>query len=186
MGVDGEVLRWMHAHASPTGLAFFAFVSRLGSPTAMTLLALVTSVVLVRRRELRLASGYLMAVAGGGLLNRLLKLWVHRARPDGALDLLAAPSFSFPSGHTMGTTIGLGMLYFVIVSVVSPSRSARRWTAAAMVLFALLVAFSRVYLGAHYLTDVIGGLAFGALWVALSTWLLQRDRRATTPAARAP
>jgi undecaprenyl-diphosphatase len=163
------------------------FLTTFGGFVPMTLLVLAVLVLLAAAGRTREARFLLWSALGCLALNVLLKLLFHRARPhfEPAYLLPRPSSFSFPSGHTMGSAGVLGSLA-VIVRVLRPPRVV--WVAVA-VLSALLilgVALSRVYLGAHYPSDVIGGLFAAASWIsAVTGWayprLLPHER--TTPAA---
>ena len=148
-------------------------VGGLGVMTATTATALALLVWQRRRREAR----YLLTTAGGGLaLNLILKAIFRRARPAAVQAyLLASPtSMSFPSGHTMGTTGVVGGL-LVVLHVVGAPREVRRAATVLGVLVVGGVGLSRVYLGAHYPSDVIGGLFAAAAWVSgVTGWTYPR------------
>jgi len=109
-----------------------------------------------------------VAVGGGDLSYVVLKHLVHRARPPGALVNLS--TFSFPSGHTVGaTTLYLGLAW--IVSRRSTGRPARLTVWAGALLIAVAVGATRIVLGVHYASDVIGGFALGGFWLAASATL---------------
>jgi len=108
-----------------------------------------------------------LSVFGGLLLNKILKLIFHRARPQFRDTVQALTSYSFPSGHTMIATVFYGALAaFVIAN--SKSWLLRILAIAIALTLIMLVAFSRIYLGAHYLSDVLGAMAEGLAWIALS------------------
>ena len=106
------------------------------------------------------------AVAGAALLNQLLKAHFHRLRPDSAL--IFQPGLSFPSGHAM---IGLA-LYGCLAWMLWRHRHHPIW-AALLLLFALLIGLTRVYLHVHYATDVLAGFAGALLWLVLLRGLFQ-------------
>jgi membrane-associated phospholipid phosphatase len=145
-------------------------VTVLGSPGFTVAVAVVAMVVLIWRFHWPEAAVFLaIAVAGGDLSYVVLKHLVHRARPPGALVHLS--TFSFPSGHAVGaTTLYLGLAW--IVSRRHASRPARlaAWSGALLTIVA--VGATRILLGVHYASDVIGGFALGAFWVvaAATVW----------------
>src|SRR5207245_1927280 len=96
---DVTLLEWLHARATPVGYAIFNAISLLGSPVALTILALGVGLVLASRRQWTLLAGWLAAFAGGGLLDAMLKLAIHRPRPPYATAFLRHYTWSFPSGH---------------------------------------------------------------------------------------
>lgn len=128
---------------------------------------------LARRWE---AAYLITCAAGAGLWCTLLKLLFQRARPEATLRyLVSAPSsFSFPSGHAFGAAGVFGALVLIVFAVRAPLA----WRIAASLVGVSLmlgVAASRVYLGVHYPSDVIGGLLAATAWVAaVTSWFYPR------------
>jgi membrane-associated phospholipid phosphatase len=134
------------------------------------------------RRQWILLGGWLAAFAGGGLLNTVLKLVVHRPRPPYAAGFLHHASWSFPSGHAMGSLIGYGMLAYAVTLLWIHRRSAQLSVVLVAALLIVAIGLSRLYLGVHYFSDVVGGYAAGVLW--LSACISGPGER-TTPRASA-
>jgi undecaprenyl-diphosphatase len=171
---DATLVRWdmaaaaaVHGRATAAGLRLFDVVTQLGSPAAMGLLGAVGVVVLWHRGLRTMLVAWLAAFGGGLLLDQALKLSVHRNRPQYGAAYLHGHSYSFPSGHAMGSTIGYGVLAYVLVSLWTPLRSRRALAYGVAALLAILVGLSRVYLGVHYPSDVVGGWAAGAAWLTV-------------------
>jgi undecaprenyl-diphosphatase len=164
--MDEACVRWLHAHATGEGTAAMALVSRLHSPGMIGVWSVIFGAVLALRRERTWLVTLALAVVGGMLLNDALKLTFHRARPhfDDALDVLG--SYSFPSGHTADSTLFYGMLAAYLCARFA-HRGARAAALAAAILAIGTVAFSRVYLGAHYPSDVIAAMCSSGVWLAL-------------------
>lgn len=167
--VDAVVAGVVAAHRTPGGVDACRAASAAGAPLAVAVLGLVVAVALMARRRRVLAGAWVATLAGGGLLDRVLEAAFHRPRPAGAAAFLPHHSWSFPSGHAMGATVCYGMLAFLLLR--EPRQ--RAWAAgvrAAIVVAAglvvLLVGLSRVCLGVHYATDVVGAFAAGAMWLA--------------------
>ncbi len=164
---DLTLLAWFHAHATASGLKIFAAISVLGSPLAMTVLGVAVALLLAARHSWLLLAGWCAAFAGGGVLDVALKHIIRRPRPIYATPFLREYySFSFPSGHAMGSLIGYAMLAYLLVTL-----WARRWQAKAAIVstatvLILAIGVSRLYLGVHYFSDVVGGYAAGVLWVS--------------------
>jgi membrane-associated phospholipid phosphatase len=162
--LDRTVESWFHVHSTPAGLAIFDVVTQIGSPVVDVVIAAV-ALVLLDRREYPLLITWLFANLGGKAIEYMIKNTIHRTRPQYAAEFLNGVSYSFPSGHTMGSTICYLMLAYIVAA--RPGASSRtRWIAfivAALLIFA--VAFSRVYLGVHYPSDVAGGFAAGMAWL---------------------
>lgn len=163
---DVALLDWLHARATPTGLAIFSMISSFGSAKTMIGLSVGVALVLVMRRQWSVVVGWVAAIAGAGLLDLVLKLSIRRPRPIYADALLAQGSWSFPSGHAMGALVGYGMLAYVLLILWKESRPTRAAIVAAAALVILSIGVSRLYLGVHYFSDVIGGYAAGMLWLA--------------------
>ena len=135
-------------------------------------MALVAGWLLWRRLR-RLAIFVVVTVVGSSLLNNLVKLAVNRARPHLSDPVAVASGKSFPSGHAQAAIVGFGVLLAVFLPII-----ARRWRPAAVTAAAvltLLIGFSRISLGVHYLSDVIGAYLIGTVWLigmisAFRTW----------------
>jgi membrane protein DedA with SNARE-associated domain/membrane-associated phospholipid phosphatase len=165
-----------HRHATPTGVAIAKGVSLLGSPGFIAVWGLAVVGLLLVRRQYLLLGGWLAAVAGGGLLDVALKRVFHRTRPTWDVPLLTARGWSFPSGHAMGSLVAYGMLAYLLVREVHGRRRRLAVIAGAAVLV-LLIGLSRMYLGVHYFSDVIGGYAAGVVWLAACISGLEVVRR---------
>ncbi|WP_218042537.1 phosphatase PAP2 family protein [Steroidobacter gossypii] len=162
-------------HASDAQLRVFAFLTDLGDKRFLIPLGAVVALYLMFRRRWFLAAIWAIATAGGGLLNTALKAFFERARPEWLHEFAAADGFSFPSGHSSGAFIVYGLLAYLAV-VHSPQRFHVPVAIVAMALI-VCVGFSRVILQVHYFSDVLGGYAFGAAWVAAWIAGLEAYRR---------
>ncbi|HEU4698516.1 MAG TPA: phosphatase PAP2 family protein [Gemmatimonadales bacterium] len=166
----------LHRHATPRAVWWMEQLTAFGSGPRMTLLALLCFVLLYRYRQHLLAFGWAVAVAGGGALNSALKAFYRRPRPVLEDPFVHARFWSFPSGHSMGTFVFTGMLvYFVVLFVRRPG--VRILAAAVGLVWTLLIGFSRIYLGAHYFSDVVAGYAAGTVWLAACISGLELIRR---------
>jgi undecaprenyl-diphosphatase len=174
---DTTVLESLHRHSSPLGVMFFASISRLGSPMTMTLLGLGGILLLAARREWIVLGGWVIALSGGGLIDHWLKVAIHRPRPSYAPELLQHASWSFPSGHAMGALVGYGMLAYVLLLLGPRTRSYRLLVVAGAALLILAIGISRLYLGVHYFSDVVGGFAAGLLWLSTCVSAVELARR---------
>jgi membrane-associated phospholipid phosphatase len=135
-------------------------VTRIGSPGEIVITALGAVVLWSQRR--RVASiALVVSVAGAGLLDFWLKLLFARPRPDIFTPLTTETSYSFPSGHTMSAVALYGFVAYLLW------REGQRMWAVLAVLFGLLISFSRVYLGVHYPSDILGAITLGVLWLAV-------------------
>ena len=162
---DVSVLEWLHRHATPGGLVLFTMISWLGGPFAMTLMALAGALFLVTRREWIVLAGWVVAFAGASVVDYWLKLAIHRPRP-GYAGALIHTSWSFPSGHAMGSLVGYGMLAYVILLLEHAGRRTQMIVGGAAALVIVAIGISRLYLGVHYISDVVGGYAAGLVWLS--------------------
>jgi undecaprenyl-diphosphatase len=154
-------------------------VSAVGSPAVFNSLAGVLAILLLLRRMPRLAVWLIVAVPIAGLANLGVKAAVHRPRPVLPHHLASARGWSFPSGHAVGATVGVGALV-LLVSVFTAVAVWRVCLGVGVAIVAL-VGFSRVGLGVHYLSDVVGGVLFGLTWLALVTATIRPPVGAYSP-----
>lgn len=151
-------------HSSPAMLQFFAAVTHLGDRAVLTGIVVVISLILLWRRRWWLCGAWLLATAGGGAVNMLLKSLFARERPLHTHGFAAADGWSFPSGHTSGSWIVYGLLSYLAVLMLP--RLLHVPVVIASVALALLVGFSRVVLQVHYISDVLAGYCFATAWLA--------------------
>jgi len=163
---DVALLNWVHVRATPAGYAIAGAISLLGSPATLTILALGVSLILVARREWIVLAGWLAAFAGGGLLDVVLKVVIRRPRPPYAAAFLQHFSWSFPSGHALASLIGYGMLAHVLTLLWIHRRSGQIAVVLGATALIVAIGLSRLYLGVHYFSDVVGGYAAGMLWLS--------------------
>jgi membrane-associated phospholipid phosphatase len=165
-----------HRETHPWIRDFFFGVTQLGSVEVMTGLVLVIALLLLARRQQLLALIWVVAVAGGGLLDAGMKLVFQRERPAFRDPGILETTTSFPSGHSMGSIIGYGLLAYLL-ALSLPRGWVRRGTVMALISLALLIGCSRIYLGAHYFSDVLGGFLVGAAWLAACISGIETVRR---------
>jgi undecaprenyl-diphosphatase len=163
--LDMTLLDWLHAHATPALEAAANTVTQLGSPVTLTLLALAVGLLLARERQWIVLGGWVAAFAGAGLLTTVLKLVIRRPRPPTAAEFHLY-SWSFPSGHALGSLIGYGMLAYVLIVLWIRRPRAQVAVALGAALLIVAIGLSRLYLGVHYFSDVVGGYAAGVLWLS--------------------
>lgn len=173
----------IHRHSTDVGTLLAKLASGLGDPRLLLALFAVGATLLWFRRNLVLFAAWIVAFAGGTLLEAALKIIFRRDRPAWVESFATGNGFSFPSGHVMGALIAWGMFAYLLL-ITYPRR---RWSdgviGIGLVTLLGVIGFSRIYLGVHYLSDVIAGLAAGTLWVATCVTAVEvaqgeEDRRA--------
>ena len=164
--IDVRVANWFHGHATPVLTQCMLFITNLHGPAAISVLMILAAGYLVWKRDWFWFTGLLVTVPSGMLLNVLVKYAFHRARPVFDHPLLVVSSYSFPSGHAAGTTLFYGVLAAMLISKIAAWRSRVIIVLTTMALI-FLVSLSRVYLGVHYLSDVLGGFAEAMAWLTL-------------------
>jgi undecaprenyl-diphosphatase len=179
--VDVRLAHWFHDRATPGFTRAMLFVTHWNGIAGSSVMGALLALWFWRRRAYDWLIVCLVAVPGGMLLNAALKHAFRRARPSFDDPLLSLVTYSFPSGHTAAATVFYGLLACYLV------RRAHAWHVRALavvgaVAMVMLVALSRMYLGVHYLSDVLAAAAEGAAWLAIcitavSTWHRRRLAR---------
>ncbi|WP_035374871.1 phosphatase PAP2 family protein [Pseudoduganella violaceinigra] len=174
--LDVGVAQWLHARACEPLTTLLLAVSHLHSVAGIAFLSLLFAWHLWRRQARYWLLTLLLAVPPGMVLNVLLKHSYQRVRPTFTDPLLSLPTYSFPSGHTLAATVFYGVLACYLWT---RARNAAQHAALAggAVLMVMLVAFSRMYLGVHYLTDVVAAVAEGLAWLAICVTAVSSLRR---------
>ncbi len=171
---NATMVRWdmaaaaaIHQHTTASGLRIFDRITQAGSPTTMTVIAVIGVITLAFQRRRTLIVTWIAVFGGGAVLENILKIVVGRHRPVYGAAYLTDHSLSFPSGHAMMSTLGLGMLVYVLIV----TGAIRGWVRAAVIAVAslcvLAIGLSRIYLGVHYPSDVLGGYTAGSAWLAV-------------------
>lgn len=159
---DTTLLHFVVSLREPVGIFFFSLVTHLADTLTVGLVLFVAALTLLLHKKSRSYSiGLIVAVAGAKITEVLLKIFIGRARPDG-YELLHLDSYSFPSGHATAAMALYGFLAYVLW------RYYPKWRTLIVTLSAVCilgVGFSRVYLGVHYPSDVVGGYVVGVFWI---------------------
>jgi len=162
--IDQDVATWLHAQATSSRTRLMFFVSDLSAPLSVMAMTSVLAIVLLWKRQRSQLLLLVLAVPGGALLNVIIKHLVHRDRPIFEDPIQTLTSYSFPSGHAMGSTVFFGTLAAIAIWQVRDWRLGTLAIIASALLVAL-ICFSRIYLGVHYLSDVIAGFLAGVVWL---------------------
>jgi membrane-associated phospholipid phosphatase len=159
---DEAILLQINAWSSPFLDSFFLFVTHLGDFIGILGFGFILLVILAMRRRYRDIIILVAGVGGAALINVILKSIFERTRPDLWEQLVQEVSFSFPSGHAMASSA-----FALAVIVIFWSTRYRYLALATSILFMLTIAFSRLYLGVHFPTDIVGGWLVSTVWITL-------------------
>lgn len=170
LGFDDLLTEAIHQLRHPLLTWVMGFITLLGGIAAVTVGLGVLLVVLVRQGRVREAVYSAVVVAGGVLLSTATKGLLGRDRPPISTALIELPaSFSFPSGHTMGSLCLAWVIGHAIVTSDSVAKEHKPWLVGLVVLYPVLVGTSRVYLGVHWPSDVLASWLLGGAWIAVVT-----------------
>jgi undecaprenyl-diphosphatase len=162
VALDDFANPFLHSVSSPTLDLVMTGITNLGSAAVLGVLLVLVEAVLLYRRHRAEALFLLVAIGGSVALNGTLKVTIERPRP--VLPWAhVLPDFSFPSGHSMNS-----LVFYLAVALIVWVTYGRRIGAVAVAIalvIALGVGFSRIYLGYHYLSDVVGGFLAGLAWL---------------------
>ena len=168
--VDRGFYEALYAGRRPVELAVARGLTALGEPTLVIGAGVLLALWLWHVGRGRTGMALLLVAMTGRVFSEAQKYWIARVRPDLEPHLVVVKTSSFPSGHAASS-----MIFYLSLALVFAAHSRWRFTAAgAAVLLALMIGTSRVMLGVHWPSDVVGGWAFGLLWVLLTLPPAQR------------
>ena len=161
--VDIAIREAVHGWASESLTAAMKFVTGLGGGYFLWLFGTVIVLALVRANRRREAAFFVIAVVGANAWNEGMKLLFHRARPEAYFGYELPTNYSFPSGHSfVSFCFYLALAEMVMEAHWPLGRKVALWCAVAVLVLA--IGLSRVYLGVHYPSDVLGGYAAAVAW----------------------
>jgi undecaprenyl-diphosphatase len=151
----------------PAFVTTMRVITNSGASLVWLIVLVLAGLWLLYRRLYRLTAFLAVTAIGGSLLNEAIKRAVGRTRPVLANPIATATGKSFPSGHTQSAVVNYGILLLVFLPVLP-----RRWRPLVVGVVAVVVAligFSRIALGVHYVSDVVGGVIIGSAWLLVMT-----------------
>ena len=174
--MDAQAASGLRQYVSPNLTRLVKAITFLGSVGFVTAATLGVTLMLAWQRSFYRLLMFLFAVLGGSALNIFLKHLFHRQRPVLEDPLVTLSSYGFPSGHTIGTTILCGCLAIFAASA-ARTRWGRIWPFLVAAIWVAIIGATRIYLGAHYFSDVIGACSAGIAWLAFCWTAVETLRR---------
>jgi undecaprenyl-diphosphatase len=174
--LDQRLVSSFHRHATPLLTLLALAMSFCASVAFLCAASMIGALALASQRMWNRLLVLVFAVAGGSILNIALKHAFHRQRPALENPLVTLSSYGFPSGHTMGATVFYGLAAVLATHALQNWKSRFAIIATACLVIGA-VGLSRVYLGAHYPSDVVGAFAAGLAWLAFCWTGLETIRR---------
>lgn len=185
-GADAHGAQWLNDQFRGHDLAISVLkaISFTGKPIFLVFAIGIPGLWVMRHGGRKLALFLAVTCIGSGVIDTIVKIVVARPRPEVDEPIIHAFGKSFPSGHSMQAVVCYGALLLVFLPLLKGVW--RRVAISATVTLALLIGFSRLSLGVHYITDVVGGYVLGAAWLIGSVaiweiWREERGRRHTHP-----
>lgn len=170
--LDVAILQRINTLSDPGLDGFFVFITDLSGPVVVPILALLLAAWFIWKNEAYNAIYLFLILGGTFLVNTALKLYYQRVRPNLWSLLVEESSYSFPSGHAM---ISMALALSLIVLLFY---SRLRWPAILIGTgYVLLIGFSRLYLGVHYPSDIVGGWLASMVWSAVVTGIMMRNNK---------
>lgn len=173
LAFDSTIISFVQGLETPSLTAIMKLFTFIGSADSILVIALIVMfflyIVLHHRSELVF---FIIVIIGAGYLNGILKSFFHRARPD-LHRLIEIGGYSFPSGHAMSAMAVYGALAFLLWRHIS-TRFGRSLLIIFSTIMIFMIGISRVYLGVHYPSDIIGGYFASGFWLATAIWFYQK------------
>jgi undecaprenyl-diphosphatase len=179
--IDEMILLWVNQWTTPALDQIMLAVTRLGDPDIVVPLTCIGFVWLWWKWRWRIAAIFALTCIGGAVLSTSLKVFFSKSRPELWSQLITETSYSFPSGHALGSMVLYGFSAYLLAQCYKQ----QKWLifSIAGVLIAG-IGLSRIYLGVHWPTDVVAGYSIGFLWLSVCIGLFQlevrRAKRETT------
>lgn len=166
MQFEHDIIKFLQSNASPNWISFFQAVTMLGS-----FLGFIITFIIVFIKNKKLSVALALTFAIGAIVNRFIKGIIARPRPfdvyEDIINYGLEEGYSFPSGHSLCVGIFITYIFYTLLKT-TKNKCTISLGAISLVLLASLVAFSRMVLGVHYLSDTIMGILLGILFAFLS------------------
>ena len=170
---DETVRHWVYDHRSPLASAIFIPVTYMGNWQTITILAAILLAIPATRRKIGLPLSVISL--SSTVIYKLVKGFFQRPRPEMEVRLIPQGGYSFPSGHSMNCIVCFGILIYLIRRY-CPNRTATNVLTVLLSLLIIGIGTSRVYVGVHFPTDVLGGWSLGLAFLFTSIIILEKIR----------
>lgn len=155
---------------SKSMIFFMKLLTTLGSTIVIVTGILCVGILIKNKKYFKI---FIIANLIGVILNNLVKIIIRRPRPTQTMPLSYEDSYSFPSGHSMMSSIFYGLIIYYIFKYVK-NRKLKVFLSTLLTIIIIMVGISRIYLGVHYVTDVLGGIILGIIYLFVFTKLLNK------------
>ena len=176
--VDTSLGQAFYAVRDPSMVQFFIWVTQLGNSTTVIGLTLTAVIIFVYRKKIPEAAGLIASIAGSAATVYILKEIIARPRPISSIPAYIETSYSFPSGHAALAVALYGFLLWATYDAM-PSLWKKLTVTSAGILI-LAIGYSRLYLGVHYLSDVVAGYLLGGIFVAVGIKITKKLKTPVT------
>ena len=176
--LDKTILLSINQLSTPTLDTLMLGITRMGDPKTVVPLTLVVLFLLLWKRKKVEARFFAINAFGGAVLSYALKLAFSKPRPDLWQQHIEEITYSYPSGHALGSVVLYGFIAYLMATFYP--RYASAIYAIAIVLM-LGIGFSRLYLGVHWPTDIVGGYGVGLLWITVCIMLMRLKKQTQQP-----
>jgi membrane-associated phospholipid phosphatase len=174
--LDGHLAESLHQYGPVWLVDCARAITFFGNASTLAVIGLLVALALALRHRWSLFLGWMAALFGAGVLNIYLKYVFQRVRPQLPGAWVTAPGWSFPSGHAMSSFVAYGFLIYLVVHLFPPA-FLRRIFVLIFICLIILIGISRIYLGAHYLSDVVAGYAAAAVWLSFCMLATEQTQR---------
>lgn len=180
---DETVLLWINQFSNPVLDHVMLTITRLGNPNIVVPLTGIGFFWFWWQWQWRVAMIFMINCLGGAVLSNGLKLFFSKSRPQLWSQLITETSYSFPSGHALGSVVLYGFSAFLLAQRYTKQKY---WIYGTAVLLIGSIGFSRLYLGVHWPTDILAGYSIGFLWISACISLFQLMTRRSSKSAQEP
>ena len=164
---DTQIERWIFSFTTNDNFYIYNRITLMGESFLLVPISLLIILGWLLKKQWLLAAGMAMSVIGGGTLTLILKILFRSYRPNQINDLIVKMNYGFPSGHSVMSILFWGFLCYVLIKNI-PNKKIRWIIGIGAALIPLVVGMTRLMLGVHYPTDILGGWMIGAMWLGLT------------------